>query len=839
MKSIQLPFGKRSQGRDDDASTYWVTPWKARTDDGLYIGHNGQVWLYRELVLAPMMWEDPATRLRVASPLENALYDLAQTSKDGGLGLQTLTRSREIHIAAVTWETPSAPPEGTPVDLASFLSPVLQFTSPSKALVLGVRLWPSIASSGSTLRESVSKFADRVVKDGPLDLAPFEKDIETVNTILARNGARDVPSKEARAHLESWFNRGNGPHVTVVEYETSVFVDKTDRIEVAAVQEFEIPAFTAPNAPWAMTAQTHPAGAQLISVRGQLDPPSVARARLRRSERKIKAAMDEEAKTGDLDRPELSAALQAAEQAERFVMSGREPLVSNCSIVMARRVGPDAPDTYIDELGDMYGMEVIPLPHRQMDAIDETLPTSSKRTNPFLQDVSIAMLAHAGLQSYSNLGDGTGLFTGVVDPDGALCWLNPKAAPALNKAPMTLIAGRPGSGKTFLASVLAVQAAKAHEQVIFVNPKGSDSLSGIADLTDGRVVKLTEIEQEGGYFDPFSYCSDPQIAASIAQNHILTVLGSRGGYEQGFRGSQEIALVAGLRDAAAAGVRCVGEAFPYIDAHDPTVTVEIQRLASDPLFRLGIAMEPRERPPTDKSLVLIEFDRALPFPEGSDPASYNLPERLAIAAVQLVTRAASELLANSRGGMLVVDEAWMFLKSQEGMAALNALGRLGRSQNILPVLITQRVKDFVSAGVDMEEYISRVFAMALSDKREAEAALELCGLEITEERIEFLREAGPEAPTENAPGRPALALHRDLHNRHAAVLVGPWPNSLRLQLSTNPVEREQREAWRAAQSAVVPTAPPVPAVEPPAQSQPAKKPRQERPNSAPPGWQSI
>ena len=94
--------------------------------------------------------------------------------------------------------------------------------------------------------------------------------------------------------------------------------------------------------------------------------------------------------------------------------------------------------------------------------------------------------------------------------------------------------------------------------------------------------------------------------------------------------------------------------------------------------------------------------------------------------------------------MLVVDEAWMFLKSQEGMSALNALGRLGRSQNILPVLITQRVKDFVSTGVDMEEYVSRVFAMALSDRREAEAALQLCGLDVTQERIDFLRDAGPE-----------------------------------------------------------------------------------------------
>ena len=555
--------------------------------------------------------------------------------------------------------------------------------------------------------------------------------------------------------------------------------------------------------------------------------------------------MEEEAKTGDLDRPELSATLAAAEQAERFVMSGREPLISNCSILMARRVGPETPDSYLDELSEVFGIEAVPLPHRQMAAIDETLPTSSKRTNPFLQDVSISMIAHSGLQAYSNLGDQTGLFTGVVDPDGAMCWLNPAAAPAMNKAPMTLIAGRPGSGKTFLASLLAVQAAIAKQQVIFVTPKGSDSLAGIAELTNGRVVRLTEIEKEGGYFDPFTFCSDPQIAASIAQNHILTVLGSRGGYEQGFKGSQEIALVAGLRDAANAGVRCVGEAFPFIDKHDPTVTEEIKRLATDPLFRLGIATEPRERPPTDRSLVLIEFDRALPFPEGSDPSSYNLPERLAIAAVQLVTRAASELLSNAKGGTLVVDEAWMFLKSAEGLSALSALGRLGRSQNILPILITQRVRDFVTSGVDMEEYVSRVFAMALSDPKEAEAALQLCGLEPTPNRIEYLRECGPLAPTDGRPAQPAFALHRDIHNRHAAVMIGPWPDGLRERLSTNPVERARREeAAAAAAAAATAAAEPQISAEPPAQQSPApaapaapQSAPPASPSSLPPGWQ--
>jgi hypothetical protein len=135
----------------------------------------------------------------------------------------------------------------------------------------------------------------------------------------------------------------------------------------------------------------------------------------------------------------------------------------------------------------------------------------------------------------------------------------------------------------------------------------------------------------------------------------------------------------------------------------------------------------------------------------------------------------------------------MYLQSSEGLAALQSLGRMGRSQNILPVFATQRVDDLLRDGADMEGYLSRVFALQLADEREARAALKLVGLEATDGRIEWLRRAGPRRRENGDRGRPAMGIHRDLAGRHAAVMFGPIPENIRLAISTNPEDRKIRE----------------------------------------------
>jgi hypothetical protein len=93
----------------------------------------------------------------------------------------------------------------------------------------------------------------------------------------------------------------------------------------------------------------------------------------------------------------------------------------------------------------------------------------------------------------------------------------------------------------------------------------------------------------------------------------------------------------------------------------------------------------------------------------------------------------------------------------------------------------------------MEGYLSRVFCLKLSDPREAKAALELCKLEPNESRIKWLSNCGPVSSDGDNPGRPPRALHRDLDNRHSAVILGPTSQWVYDALTTNPLERKLRD----------------------------------------------
>lgn len=802
--SIRARAGGAPKTATPDSDTLWTTPWTYRDEEGTYYGFNGQVWLYRTLPVNPVQWEDPGTRLAVGQQLATLLAEIGATSSAPVGGIRQLSNNREIHILSVTWDTQAAPPVGTPEQLAAYQRSCLGFASPQKALVLGVRLRPSVTAARTpSIVDQARKIATKALLEDVPDWAAYNSDREFITSLCARFGGR-APSTEELSQIESWFNAGRGVDTTIIERTTTLEVPAFDTYELSAVMRFGRSYMNAPDAQWVLEAASHQYGPSVVSVRAELEPAVSTRARARRSQRRIDSSMKEEAAAGDLERVEYAQTYQLAKEIESFLVDVGEPVMTNCSIILARPVRP-ADETYIEFLRNEYNIEVKPLEHRQIRALDETLPCSSRRVNPFLQDVSISMIAHAGLAGFSNLGDRSGLFVGVAHPDYTPVFLEPSAAARENMPPGMLVAGDPGSGKTFLCQTLALQAVLAGTTTIFINPKGFDSLASFAKIVDGRVVKMSALETEPGAFDPFRYAPAP-VAAEIATNFILSVLGNDGGFTQ----SQQLELGSALKRAAQAGAQCVADAFPLID--DRTIVTQIQQqVEGSSLFALGVSLKPLGPFAGEGGLTLIEFDRKLDLPDPSKQATaHTRPERIALAAIRLVTRASLEILMASGGGMLVVDEAWTFLGHSEGLAAMQQLGREGRSLNVLPVFATQRIADVISR--DMETYLSRVFCMKLSEPREAAAALALCGLEPTAQRIAWLRECGPRRGEDGLPDRPAMALHRDLKNRHSAVMIGPVPEAVRLAISTNLDDRQTREAERALDLPL----PDVAQVEPPA-----------------------
>jgi hypothetical protein len=1037
-----------------ETATRYTTPWMCRDEDGLYGGLNREAWLYWQLPINPLLWEDPNTRLDHGQALQGLITDLGDLELDQSVVVPLLSNQREIHIVSLTWEEPGSPSASAEGDLAEFQAACLDFLIPHKAVVVGVKLRSENAiltaryKGVKGLVEQLRETGTKALGETGFDRSLFATDRARVEKIFRRHGAKPPESKVLN-QLESWYNLGRGPDCLIQVADDVLYIDDFDRIELAAVQRFDRKMLEAPEDQWLLDAATHPNGPHVVSIRAQLQTPSKARNRARGNQRKMRAQMEEEMATGDLERIEDTMAFEQAQETEQFITLGRECLLSSCSIVLARRVSLDAQETYADDLRQTYGIEVRPMLIRQLEALEETLPCSSRRVNPFLQDLSISMVSYSGILGWSNLGDREGLFLGLADPDFTPVWLDTTAAPAENKPPAFCIFGDPGSGKaqpldakvltptgwklmgdvsvgdrlvsvdgkptkvlavypqgvreivtvtfddgvsvecdwehlwtlapvddrsnwstmsaaelavqlaagnsfvvptvapvefttsrlpvdpylfgvdlgavrfdagefddvlfapldvravvlqglcdrwavagermltvevdarcgqmvvdlvrslggvarcsfdyddltvrvavalpesvspfrtgssdlfgmpavpvrrvvsveasgskpaqcvlvdhpshlyvtdgfvvthnTYLCQLLATQAALDGKQVIFINPKAFSTLKPFADLVDGQVVKMSELEDErSGFFDPFRF-ADPEMAAEVATNFILQVLGNTGVQGMGFTAEQELHLGSGLKRGARAGARCVVDALAYVE--DASVRDMIDRqLESSALFRIGISSTPTASYQASRGLTLIEFDRKLDFPEpGKPPSTWSRNERISLAAVRLVTRASLEILVGSGGGVLVVDEAWTFLSSSEGLATLQQIGREGRSQNLLPIFATQRVNDLIRDGVDMEGYMSRVMVMKLNDPREARAAYSLCGLEPTEARVRWLSAAGPRPAQDGMPARPAMGIFRDINKRHAPVYVGPIPPVAHVAFTTNPKERK-------------------------------------------------
>ena len=775
-----------------------ATPVAARLPDGTIIGHNGDAWLYMTMPLVPLVWEDHDQQMLHAQKLHAMLTELGSHSSASAVpGMKIGAHYREFHMVALAWDEPPQAPEGVHPRVQEWLEPVFaEFSTGTGLFAVGVKLRAASAFSAtgfiSTIRNVIAESTAREP-----DRSAYAADRALVGPILQRAGGQ-IPTLEQSRRLETWWNGGIADQLSlyVPPDGRSVVVDYwPEGLEFSALMEFSRFQHKPSEGLWLADAFGHHEGCVAVSMRGTLVPAQVARNDFRKSQRKAQDRMDEQQKAGDMQRKEDHVLYDTSARLESLYADAGEPLVRWCSIVFARRASR-SDNTFATMFDQTWGIKTKVVEHRQVEALEETLPCGLPRigsSKVFSRDLTVGMIAASGIGAFNEVGDSDGVWIGTAPPDHPLVWLDPQGASKENKPPAMSVVGEPGAGKTFVLQLIATQATLMGLPVVFINPKSADTLVDFAAAVGGETIKVSSLQAEPGLLDPFRYCTDPEIACEIALAHINTVMVS-------IPEKERILLAAGVRQAAAEGRRCVGDA---LDHHKvPQDWAELIKLAaeSQPLFGLGISMH--ERPSWDFThegrLTLVEFDRPIPIPETiTNTALLNPDERAAVAAIRLITRAALEQMlrktadgGRSIGGVLIVDEAHTFLSSKEGRNILQTLGRTGRSQGILPIMATQRIADLE----DMTSYTGRALIMKMTDPKEAEASLALCDLESQDSRHDFLRKAGPihdrDRPEDS---RGALALYRDLNDRVSAVLIGPVPEPVRLRFSTNLLDRAARK----------------------------------------------
>lgn len=423
-----------------------TTPWAWRTNDGIYVGWDGSVWMYRALDTKPWAWVDGRDRLAAGKELADLLADVSGTAPQHPLPNQLVNTNREIHLQVITWNTVAQPAEGIPEPLAQYQEAALEhIDAPRRVLVLGVRLRVG-ASTGKKLTDQIQGLALQLLGEDTPNLDAYRNDIRIISSILGRYGAR-VPTREELHQMEAWYNYGESPEAVIVEQWDHLVVDTLDRIELAAVGEFHQPILHAPADTWLLDVLSHPQGPFVTSIRAFLQPPTEARRRGRRAQRWAIDQEEQEVATGDVvERQEISSVYELAKYVDDYFSDSRYPLLANTSVVFGRR-SSDAHDTYIDYLRATYDIEVVPLLGRQLAALDETLPCSTKRVNPYPQDLSVEMVAYAGVNAWSKLGDNTGALLGLTIEDAVPVFLDPLGAPKANQPATMAVFGDSGSGK--------------------------------------------------------------------------------------------------------------------------------------------------------------------------------------------------------------------------------------------------------------------------------------------------------------------------------------------------------------------------------------------------------
>lgn len=864
----QLAFRRadtRAGTQDPVTKTMVMTPWVARTADGLYVGEDRTVWLVRLLPGYSYAWEPAETQLAEGSRLHQLLDELGRTSKPPAIGeFGSLAKSRVVHLVSHLQFTPPTIPTGDPGredDQMLYRNPAYrqllgevfetsEIVVPDQRTYLYVRLWPSSPPSRRRRNRSAWRqlrdWAERYTNSDLPDLDLYEADKRAVLGILGHYRPK-VPSAGDMQMPERWLSGGSTATPYYIEEADRLIVrernpaafDRWEKLHRAAEdaesrgdskrgEELVIEAeaavvaggncvqfcsFTeqsepdilgqAPAAAWVADAQLHDAGAICVSLRFELEAGSVTRNLAAKGQRRAYRQAEEEQSTSvtGLDRVENEDTFAGAKATEDHYAVTGEPAIRRMSVLFAWEM-TEADEIFSDFLRARYDLDVLPLTQRQFEAYQETLPCSpylAAPGRPYSHDSFISLVAHSGIGSTSELGDGRGALLGVSHPGGSLVYINPFAASEENTPPTMVVCGDPGSGKTFAAQWSSLQFSTMGIPVIMINPKGEQSLAGYAESCGGECIAISNLATKPGAFDPFRF-ADGRTIVEIAVEHITTGLNERG---DALSREQTIALAEALEQGVANQVGCVGTALHYLapKGHKALAEQIWAWARSNSNFALGIGFEPVAPLAYRNRLTLIEFDQSLALPDNVNANQLSMMENSAIAAMRLLTRASIEVLKRSGGGVLTVDEAWTFLSSPHAAATINGLQRKGRSLGVFLLMLTQRIADVMSA--EMEGYISRAALAKMDDEKEIVAGLKLCRVEPRPDLIEMVRTAKPSPPqpgdpargVPGQPARPAKMIFRDLKGRHGVITVEPVPERLRLMMSTNRRDIQDRNRY--------------------------------------------
>lgn len=382
-----------------------------------------------------------------------------------------------------------------------------------------------------------------------------------------------------------------------------------------------------------------------------------------------------------------------------------------------------------------------------------------------------------------------------------------------------LVADFVPTSNTLLLQWIAHQHALMGRPTVIIDPKVGSDLSPTVELTSGKVVSFDDFLSSDGGLDPLSLFPTPQMGIPLAASMLFRV--NPWGDER--RRTYEADIANGLRYGVERGATATGQALKM--AYDAgvvpqEVVADVFKVAETyPMFRATFGMTPGNGGLSiSNGITLFKVGKVnLELPPANttiDVADMDAAMRQSVNIVRMLVRGSMLALAG-RGGVLHMDEAWILERSAAD--ELNEIGRLARSQNVLPILYTQTPTGPLNLG--MSGYISRGLIGHISDSTQAEAGLQLFkaerdevlervtapeslsnGAGLNHNSLKALFQPKEDKPDEREVVRGSVFYYSDLKQRFAPVEI-TLPAEFLADATTTPEEVARRVAEKARREA--------------------------------------
>lgn len=310
--------------------------------------------------------------------------------------------------------------------------------------------------------------------------------------------------------------------------------------------------------------------------------------------------------------------------------------------------------------------------------------------------------------------------TGLPTP----VFFDPHYSIRINRPPVSLITGSPGSGKTVAALLLAAHAALLNKVTFILDPKGDflalKLLEEAGEVENIHVWSIFQNIEEGVVRESNIGILDPTCLTDDVNENASLTLETIGALVKTLSPNQRNVLIPIIQDVTQSKNPSMNNIRMILArSRDPeisTLSHELGLALNMPAGKLLVASSKFNNKLKLDNGVVVASLMGLSLPASNKKEeSYLEKERLSVAIMRLITHLALNIMKKipkTTNKLLLIDEAWSVFNNASGRALIDEVSLLGRSLNMAVILATQSPAHIQGGdgGANLDNTISTRFA---------------------------------------------------------------------------------------------------------------------------------